>query len=56
MGVWQEGIKDSKLDNLVKSFVFPSLSADNINFKEECQGLPLELINQLKEALYLGEP
>ena len=48
-------IKDSELDKLVESFVFPPLSTDHLNFDEECQGLPLELINQLKEALYLGE-
>ena len=53
--VQEEEIKDSELDKLVESFVFPPLSTDHLNFDEECQGLPLELINQLKEALYLGE-
>ncbi|HEY9058896.1 MAG TPA: hypothetical protein VIO64_00100 [Pseudobacteroides sp.] len=40
------------LDNLVKSFVFPPISIDNLNFNEECPGLPIELINKLKKAVY----
>lgn len=50
--VWQKEITDSELDNLVKSFTFPQKSTDNLNFNEACPGLPIELINQLKEAVY----
>ncbi len=52
--VKQEEIRDSELDNLVKSFVFPPMSADNLSFDEGIPGLPFELINQLKEAVYNG--
>ena len=52
--VQQEGIDDSGLDKLVKNFAFPPRSTDNLNLEEECPGLPIEIINQLKEALHNG--
>ena len=52
--VLQEEITDSELDNMVKNFVFPPKSPGNLNFDEECKGLPINLINQLKEAIYYG--
>ena len=51
----QKGIKDSELDNLVKSFVFPPMPADNLNLNENWPGLPLDLINQLKKVVYKGD-
>ncbi len=51
----QEGIKDSELDKLVKNFVFPLMSTDNLNFDEDFKGLPTDLINQLKKAVYKGD-
>ena len=53
--VLQAGIDDSELDNLVESFVFPPIAADNLNYDEEYKGLPIKLINQIKEAVYKGE-
>ena len=52
--VKQEGIGDSELDKLVNSFAFPQRSTDNLNLEEDCPGLPIEIINQLKEALHNG--
>lgn len=52
--VQQEEITDSELDNLVKNFVFPPRATDKLNFDEDREGLPIELINQLKEAVYNG--
>lgn len=52
--VQQEGVSDSELDNLVKSFVFPPMSTDRLNFDKGHEGLPIELINQLKEVVYNG--
>lgn len=53
--VLQAGINDSELDNLVNSFIFPPMTTDNLNFDEEYQGLPIKLINQIKEAVYKGD-
>lgn len=52
--VWQKDISDSELDNLVKSFVVPPTSIDNLNLNETYPGLPIELINKFKKAVYKG--
>ncbi|NLP14379.1 MAG: hypothetical protein GX383_07930 [Clostridium sp.] len=52
----QQGeITNSELLDLVYNFTFPTGSADDISFDEECPGLPIELINQIKKALYCGD-
>ena len=49
----QQGeITNSELLDLVYNFTFPTGSADDISFDEECPGLPIELINQIKK-LYI---
>lgn len=50
----QQGIGNSDLDTMVKSFAFPTKSADNLNYDETCPGLPIDLINQLKKSVYHG--
>lgn len=43
------------LDNLLDSFSFPARTMDNFEPETDGQGLPVDLVNDLKKAVYMGD-